>query len=475
MPSATTTRLRFLEKAGYALGDAASNFYWKLFEVYVVFYYTDVFGLAPATLGTMMLVTRLWDAVADPVMGVVADRTSTRFGKFRPYLLWFALPLAFSGILAFSVPSAGGSGRLVYAYATYTLLMLAYTAINIPYSALMGVMTPSSAERTDLSSYRFVGAFLGGLLVQKFSMDLVRVLGQGNPARGWQLTLALYGLVATCLFFLSFAATRERVAVPEGQTTNLRRDLVDLLGNRPWRALFGVGVLVIASAFLRGSAAAYYFKYHLHREDLVGWFFATSGLAAIAGVLLTGALTRRFGKRTLYRAVLAIAGLLTAVFYFVPPDCLWLVFGLNALIALVLGPNAPLLWAMYADTADHAEWETGRRTTGLVFAAAIFALKLGGALGGWALGQLLQAFGYAPNVEQSAQAVLGIRLVMSFVPGALLLGAAGMLLFYEIDDVLVRRIEQDLVQARASRDSQRSTPDPALVGAIAFDTGDARS
>jgi GPH family glycoside/pentoside/hexuronide:cation symporter len=451
MAHPTTFRLGAREKIGYALGDAASNFYWKLFEVFVLFYYTDVFGLSPATLGTMMLVTRVWDAVADPVMGAVADRTVSRFGKFRPYLLWCAAPLALAGVLAFSVPRAGGAGRVAYAYVTYTLMMLAYTAINIPYSALMGVMTPSSVERTELSSYRFIGAFVGGLFVQKFSMDLVRVLGRGDAARGWQLTLGIYGIAATTLFLLAFLATRERVEVPKGQSADLRRDLADLVANRPWRVLFGVGVFVIASAFLRGSATAYYFKYHLHREELVGWFFASAGVAAIAGVALTGWLTRLVGKRSLYRGVLVAAAILTLAFYLVPPDRLELVFALNALIAFVLGPNAPLLWAMYADTADHAEWRTGRRTTGLVFAAAVFGLKLGGALGGWALGVLLEAFGYVPNAVQSSLAVLGIRLVMSAVPGVLLLVAGAILLSYELDEGLVKRVERELAEQRTSR------------------------
>jgi GPH family glycoside/pentoside/hexuronide:cation symporter len=462
MERAATGRLGVLEKAGYALGDTASNLYWKMFEVFVLFYYTDVFGLAPATLGTMMLVTRLWDAVADPVMGVIADRTESRYGKFRPYLVWFAVPLAASGVLAFSVPAGSGAGKVAYAYATYTFMMLAYTAINIPYSALMGVMTPNSAERTALSSYRFIGAFVGGLFVQKFSLDFVRVFGRGDAARGWQLTLVLYGVLATALFALSFLATSERVRPPPEQATNLRRDVAGLLGNRPWRALFGVGIFVIASAFLRGSAAAYYFKYHLHRDDLVGWFFASAGVAAIAGVALTGSLTRVFGKRALYRGVLALSGVLTFLFFFVPPDHLRLVFALNALIAFVLGPNAPLLWAMYADTADYAEWRTGRRTTGLVFAAGIFALKLGAAVGGWALGQLLQWFGYVPNAMQSDRAVLGIRLVMSVMPGALLVVAAGILLFYEIDETLVRRIERELAASRAAPSDAAAGPDPAL-------------
>jgi glycoside/pentoside/hexuronide:cation symporter, GPH family len=462
MPS--KNKLGFLEKAGYALGDTASNFYWKIFEVYVLFFYTDVFGLSPATLGTMMLVTRLLDAVADPVMGVIADRTVSRFGKFRPYLLWFATPMAVSGAIAFTVPAGGGEGHVVYAYVTYALMMLAYTAINIPYSAMMGVMTSNSAERTDLSSYRFVGAFIGGLLVQKFTPDFVRIFGRGDAARGWQLTLVLYGFITTGLFIVSFLTTRERIQTPAEQTSSLGRDVENLLANGPWRALFGVGVFLIASAFLRGSATAYYFKYYLHREDLLGWFFASGGVAAIFGVFATGALTRAFGKRTLYRCVLALAGALTILFYLVPNDRIGVVFAFNALIAIVLGPSAPLLWAMFADVADYSEWRTGRRTTGLVFAAAIFALKLGAAVGGWMLGQLLGHFGYVSNVTQTENSIDGIRLLVSVLPGMLLLGAGAILLRYEIDEPLVNRIERELADARASAISKKPNVNASFVG-----------
>jgi GPH family glycoside/pentoside/hexuronide:cation symporter len=465
------------EKVGYALGDTASNLYWKVFEVYVLFYYTDVFGLSPSTLGTMMLLTRLSDAVADPVMGAIADRTTTRWGKFRPYLLWFSVPMAALGVLAFTTPPFGGTSRIAYAYATYTLMMLAYTGINIPYSALMGVMSSRSSERTALSTYRFIGAFAGGLFVQKCTLDLVRALGAGSASRGWPLTLALYGALSVALFAVCFATTQERVAAEDAPQRELRQDLADLLANRPWRVLFGVGVFVVASGFVRGSAAAYYFKYCVHREGLLGWFLVSGGVAAIAGVAATGAATRALGKRALYRGVLVAAAALTTVFYWVPGGCVWLLFVLNALIAFVLGPSAPLLWAMYADAADHSEWRTGRRATGLVFAAAIFALKLGAALGGWGLGELLEAFGYLPNTAQTPLALAGIRLVMSAIPGALLLVAAGTLWFYELDEPLVRRIERELAAARSATLTAappRGATETASIAPIRFDTNAAR-
>jgi GPH family glycoside/pentoside/hexuronide:cation symporter len=438
----------FWEKVGYSLGDTASNFYWKAFEVFALFYYTDVFGLPVAQVGFMFFVTRVWDAVADPVMGAIADRTSTRFGKFRPYLLWFALPLAAAGVLTFTRPALGPTSLLLYAYATYTAMMLAYTAINIPYSALLGVLTPSSRARTSCSSFRFVGAFAGGLLVQTFTLDLVGRLGHGDAAAGWQRTMILYGALACVMFVVAFASTRERVRPPVSHRADLRGELRVLAANRPWRVLLGVGVLVIVSFWMRGGATTYYFKYLCKRDDLVGWFFGAAGVAQIVGAAAAPSLTRLLGKRRLYALVLAVAGILTAAFILVDPHELPLAFSLNIAIALILGPQAPVLWAMFADVADYVEWKTGRRMTGLVFAAAIFSMKIGGALGGWALGQLLDRFGYVPNAEQTASSLQGIRLAMSVVPGVFCLLAAGTVWLYELDETQIALMERALADRR---------------------------
>jgi GPH family glycoside/pentoside/hexuronide:cation symporter len=449
---------RVWEKIGYSLGDTASNLYWKTFEVFVLFYYTDVFGLPAAKVGVMFFVTRIWDAVADPIMGAVADRTNTRFGKFRPYLLWFAVPMAVTGVLTFTRPALEPGPLLAYAYATYTAMMLAYTAVNIPYSALLGVITPSSRARTSLSSYRFVGAFAGGLLVQTFTLSFVQSLGQGNTAAGWQRVMVAYGVLACAMFVVAFFSTRERVRPAPHQRADLRRDLRELVANRPWRVLCGVGLLVIVSFWLRGGAAAYYFKYYCKREDLVGWFFGAASLAQILGAALTSPLTRVFGKHRLYAVVLAAASILTFAFYFVEAGNLPLIFALNIVIALILGPQAPLLWAMYADAADYSEWKTGRRTTGLVFAAAIFSMKVGGAIGGWLLGGILSQFGYVPNAEQSASAIRGILLAMSFGPGAFGLLAAGIVCIYELDEEKVALIEQELARRRSGGDQAALAP-----------------
>ncbi len=437
-------RIRFGEKVGYALGDSASNLYWKTFEFFLVIYYTDVFGISAAAAGTMLLVTRVLDAVADPVMGALADRTNTRWGHFRPYLLWFAVPLAIFGVLTFTTPDMTSSGKLVYAYATYGVLMILYTVVNIPYSALMGVMTPNSMERTALSTMRFIGAFVAAVFVQYFTLGFVKTFGGGNEARGWQLTMVLYGVLAVILFVICFATTRERVAPPAQQSRDLKGDLKTLLKNRPWLILTGMLLLLLAALVMKGSASAYYFKYFVQREDLLGAFLVANGLAALAGIAIAQHLARWFGKKRVFIASIGGGGLLIGLFYLAGPTDIWLIFALQILSSFVIGPNSPLLFAMFADTADHAEWKTGRRNTGLVFASAIFSTKVGVAIGAWLVGLLFQAVGYVANVPQTERSLGGIVLAMSLLPAVLMIVAAALMKWYELTDPMMVTIERDL-------------------------------
>jgi GPH family glycoside/pentoside/hexuronide:cation symporter len=441
-------RISLKEKIGYSLGDAASNFYWKTFEFFIMIFYTDVFGISAAAVGTMLLVTRIADAVADPAMGALADRTKTRWGHFRPYIVWFALPLAVAGVLTFTTPNLAGTSKLVYAYVTYSLLMFLYTAVNIPYTALMGVMTPNSQERTSISSIRFIGAFTAGVCVQYFTLWLVKNLGQGNDQRGWQLTMVLYGVLAVVLLALCFASTRERVAPPPQQNANIRRDLRDLFGSRPWLVLVGVLLLVLSAFVIKGSASAYYFKYFLKRQDLLGRFLVSNGLAFLVAVSVTSRLAKWFGKKPLFMLAIGVGGLIVGLFYLAGPADLALIFGLQIASSFVIGFNSPLVFAMFADTADHAEWRTGRRSTGLVFASAIFSTKIGVALGAWLFGLILMYFGYVANVAQTGRALQGIILSMSWIPCALLVLAAATMMLYPLDDTLMVTIEKELVARR---------------------------
>ncbi len=442
-------KLALKEKVAYAAGDTGCNFYWKSFEFFLLIFYTDVFGLSPAAAGTMFAITRVLDAVIDPVMGTIADRTRSPWGRFRPYLLWMALPVAVAGVLTFTTPHASAAAKTLYAYATYIVMMLAYTAINIPYSALLGVTTADSQERTALASMRFIGGFTGGIAVVAATPWLVTALGRGVPERGWPLTMAVWGVLAIALFVFCFAATRERVAPPPRQGADLRRELRDLAGNAPWLVMGVVSLITLTALVTRSQTTAYYFKYYVKSESLTAPFLSSGMVAAIAGIALTAPATRLAGgKKRLFAMLMGVSGALTLAFFLVPPTAPRLILGLNVLIQLVQGANSPLIWAMYADTADFGEWRYGRRNTGLVFAAATMAQKGGGALAGLLNGALLSAFGYLANAEQSARSLDGIRMTMSLVPGALCLFAAGAMLFYPLDDRVVEVMEADLALRR---------------------------
>jgi GPH family glycoside/pentoside/hexuronide:cation symporter len=441
-------RISFKEKVAYSLGDSASNLYWKTFEFFLVIFYTDVFGISAAAVGTMLLVTRVADAVADPVMGSIADRTRTRWGHFRPYLLWGAVPFAAAGVLTFTTPNLGGGAKLAYAYITYTSLMFIYTAVNIPYSALMGVLTPNSQERTSISSIRFIGAFTAGMFVQFFTLPLVKFLGRGSDTRGWQLTMVLYGALAILLLMLCFVSTRERVTPPAQQNANLKNDISELFGSKPWIVLVGVLLLTLAAFAVKGSVSTYYFKYFVKRQDLLGLFLLSNGLAFVAAVSITSRLAKRIGKKPLFMLALGTGGLVIGLFAFAKPADIWFMFALQIVSSFIIGFNSPLVWAMFADTADHAEWRTGRRNTGLIFASAIFATKIGFAVGAWMLGLILTYFGYVANVEQTGRSLHGIVLSMSWIPSVLLVLAAAAMAAYPLNDALMVKIEADLKERR---------------------------
>ena len=391
-------RISLGEKIGYSLGDAASNLYWKTFEFYLMIFYTDVFGISAAAIGTMLLVTRLADAVADPVMGAIADRTQTRFGHFRPYLIWFALPLAAAGVLTFSTPNLSGDGKMIYAYVTYSLLMFLYTAVNIPYTALMGVMTSNSKERTVISSIRFLGAFTAGTLVQYLTPTFVRVLGQGSDVLGWQRTMVLYGILAVAMLIACFLTTRERVTPPPQQKADLGSDFKALVASRPWQVLFGVMILLLAALAIKGSDGAYYFKYFVHNEQLLPAFLVSNGFAFVAAVAVASFLAKIFGKKALFMFAIGVGGLVIGGFWMARPTDITAIFALQIVSSFIIGFNSPLVFAMFADVADETEWRSGRRNTGLVFASAIFSTKAGWAIGAWMFGLLLSYFGYVPNV-----------------------------------------------------------------------------
>ena len=469
MVSKSQDNISLKEKIGYSLGDTASNLVFQTVLFFITYFYTDVFGIAPATLVTMFLITRIWDAVNDPIMGAIADRTNTRWGKFRPYLLWVAIPFGLVGVAVFTTPDLSMTGKIIYAYVTYILLDFVYTAINVPYSALMGVMTSNARVRTILSQFRFAAAFLGALIIQYSVLKLVRVLGKGNEALGWQLTMVVLSVLAIIMFIITFATTKERVKPPREQKTYLKEDLRDLFRNKPWLLIAGGTVFQLTYITIRNGSIIYYFKYFVGDQQLTlfgntnmfssdsmtSTFLIAGTLATVMGIIVTGWFSKVFGKRNCYVGFLAATGIFTAIFYFFAPGDVIPIFIMQLLASFTFGPVSVLQWAMYTDTADYSEWKNNRRATAFLMAASLFALKLGVAIGGALLAGLLAFHGYVQGgVEQTAGGVLGVKLVMSLYPAIPALIGAAIMLFYPLTNKMLVDIEKDLNDRRRESGEQ---------------------
>lgn len=313
-----TARLSLREKLGYGVGDFGFNLYWVTMGSFLAAFYTDVFGISAAAAGTMFFTTKIIDACTDPVMGAIADRTNTRWGKFRPYLLWAGLPMAGAAVLTFSTPDLGNTGKIAWAYGTYTLMMLMYTILSTPYSALSGVLTANTQDRTSVNSIRFIFAFTCGFFVNYFTLDLVEYFGQGDDARGWQRTMGLYGLIAAAIFAFTFFSTRERIKPPASSTSNPAQDVRDLLNNGPWLILFALALIIMLVITMRGGSAYYYFTYFLNRPDLLGLYLGLQMVALALGAATAPLMTRHMDKARLIMMLMTITGVLSIAFYFVP-------------------------------------------------------------------------------------------------------------------------------------------------------------
>lgn len=466
-PADTQDGLKTTEYIGYALGDTASNLFFQTFAIFLTYFYTDVWGLAPAAIATMFLVIRLLDAAVDPLIGLLADRTQTRWGKFRPYLLWFAIPYGLGGYLLFASPDLSASGKLVYAYLTYGFMMLAYSLINVPYSSMLGVISPSSQIRTLASSYRFVGAFGGGLLVSMFVRPIVKWLGGGvneagnviNELRGFQLTMLIFAALSAAMFLVCFATTRERVTVPPGQKHNAWGEVKELLRNYPWLMLLLSAIFSLTFIGLRNGSAIYYFKYvagYDNQPVLLGQFdrftvFVSLGMACqMLGSYCLSFFAKVADKRVLSYSLTAITAVCWAGFYFIPKDDFSLQLAVQALGCFCMGPASALVWAMYADVADYGEWKFGRRSTGLVYSASLFAIKTGTALAGLLLPWILAKYGYLPNVAQTPASILGITLTFSLFPAGFAVLKAISLWIYPLSQARVNEIEKELSARRAA-------------------------
>lgn len=454
--TATTRQLSpriWLERLGYGVGDFGFNLYWTTIGSFLAAFYTDVFGLAAAAAGTMLFATKLIGAVTDPLMGALADRTTTRWGKFRPYLVVFALPMAAAAWFTFTTPNLDQTGKLLWAYISYALMMLVYSALSTPYSALCGVITSDSRERVALVSTRFAFAFAGAFVVNQWTLSLVAALGGSNPTQGWPRTMLLYGMIAALTFFVTFAVSRERVAPVQSAPTSPRADLADLASNRPWLVVVALSMAVMVTFTMRAGSGFYYFKYHVNRPDLLSSYLAAQSVALAGGAIAAPFLVRLVDKSRLLVLLLCFVSALSFALYLVPADRIELIFGLNVLISFALGPKSPLTWTMYAEAADYNEWKTGRRATGMTFAAGTFAQKVGGALGSagmlWCLGWL----GYAANEAQSDASVGAIVALQTLVPGGFALLGALAMRFYPLDEAALSTLSVELAERRHAANS----------------------
>ena len=529
------------EKIGFSLGDTASNLVWQTLMIFQLYFYTDIFGLPAAVVGTMFLITKIWDSINDPIMGIISDRTNTKWGKFRPFLLWLALPFALFGVLAFTTPDFSLTNKIIYAYISYTLMMMVYTAINIPYSALMGVISASPSQRASFSQYRFMFAFTGGLIVQALTLPLVNSIGVDNTdvfsaelinkeivitengvgasklvlnadldtenaltknvvvtvyrsdledeidtnsdiiylpkgfgthtlnptkyfdtdisskeltiqvvneAKGFQGTMVVFGIMAIIMFLTTFYTTKERVSPPKEQKTNVKNDVKDLLTNKPWLVLLCVGIISLAYVAIRYGSIMYYFKHYIGDESLVSAFLVSGTIVTIISISFTEKLCNRFGKKKVVIVSQIITGTFTALFFFVDKSNITAIFALNIIVSLASGPPAPILFAMYTDTASYSEWKNNRRATGLIMSASTMAQKFGLTIGAALAGWILAYYGFKANTTQTTDATFGILLMVSLIPAAGSFIVAGIMNFYQLDNKTMDKIESDLKTRR---------------------------
>jgi len=506
-------KLPFYEKVGYAMGDAAANLVWRGALAYLAVFYTDTFGLTAAAAAMLFLVVRLSDGVTDIIMGMIADRTNTQWGKFRPWILWSTPFLALFMILCFTTPELSYTNKLIYAYVTYIGLTLAYTVNNVPYSALMGVMTPSDTERTSLSGFRFAGAFAGGLLVMGFLPDLVAYFGDGNDAMGYQYSMYLFAGILIALMVITFASTKERVTPNIDESLSLKselidlsknlpfiilpllattlffyyreiysglffvivmtsmwllikrlikntpddmsgsqRDMVDLLTNKPWLILLGMGFLTMMFNGIKYGTIAYYFKYQVGDELMAGKYFIALLVVSILGALSTGYLSSKLGKRKLFIVSLILSGLLTACFYWVPKGNIQAIFILGCSAEFFAAIMPTLFFTMLGDSADYSEWKNGRRATGLIYSAGTFVQKTGGGFAGALVLVVLASYGYNGMEKSTIEASLpGMQLLMSWIPAAFAFAGAGLMMFYPLTSKQNNEIGNELEQRRATQ------------------------
>ena len=465
-----TEKITLKEKIGYGFGDAASSMFWKIFGMYSLFFYTDVLGITAAAAGTMFLVARLWDSFFDVFVGIISDRTKSRYGKYRPYLLWFAIPFAVMGAITFFAPDFGQTGKLIYAYVTYSLMMIVYSMINVPYASLLGAISSDPTERNSLSSYRmsfaFIGSFVTFMLLQPLIDFFSKTFGKEDVSQaaqavesvstspiGWVMGVGAIGMICVVLFLLCFSWTKERVTQIESEeNVSVKKDLKELLQNAPWWILVATGLAALLFNAVRDSVAIYYFRDYVqvnYRMAGTGWdmttiYFLVGQAANLIGVMAAPAVSRKYGKQRTYMIAILIAGILSAGFYFIPNNITW-ILTFQFMISIFAGYVLPLLWSMFADIVDHQELLTGRRATGLIFSSSSMSQKLGWAFGSAMSGWILAIFHYMPDAaQQSAETIFGEQIMISLIPAVCCILAFVGMMFYPLSDKKVRENSEKL-------------------------------
>lgn len=486
--NSTSETLSVTEKVGYSLGDLAANLIFQTLVTFLAFFYTDVYRIPAATAATIIFVGGMLGAfVFTPIIGIAADRTNTRWGKFRPWILWTAIPFGVFSLLAFSTPDLPPGAKVAYAMGTYTLLVMVYAANNLPYSALSGVLTGSMSQRNSLSSYRFVAVMVAQFVIQALLLPLVLILGDGDKVRGFHNTMMVFAIVGTVFFLITFFTTKERIVPAPEQKSSVAQDLGDLAKNRPWVVMLLLTILVFVTLALKGGMYVYYFKYYLSEPHLAQFLDDAGFNGFIAGLnsVLTGVgltefqwpkdaptsalslfnaggiifmiigigfskrLADRFGKRDVFGGALLVSTLFMLAFYVFPPQATWVVFGSQVLHGFFYGITIPLLWAMIADVADYSEWRNHRRATAIIFSAMLCGLKIGLSVGGASVAGILAFYGYdAGAPAQSPQTVDGIRMAVSVYASLPFLLCVALLFLYEINKPMESRIEQELTARR---------------------------
>ncbi|WP_304233257.1 MFS transporter [Jiulongibacter sediminis] len=465
-------KLSILEKVGYSLGDLAANLVFQTLVTYLAYFYTDIYGLKTEDATLVTLFVGLFAAfVFNPVMGAIADRTNTRWGKFRPWILWTAVPLGVVALLAFSTPDFSYKGKVIYAVVTYTLLLMLYAANNLPYSALSGVITGDMKERNSMSAYRFVAVMFAQFFVQVFMYNLILSAGDGDKAVGIEKVMTVLAIIGTVMLLITFFTTKERVVPKPEQKSSLREDLGDLFRNIPWIIMLVVTTLIFVTLALKGGSYVYYFENYVDQGELeaflnpmkpflpvfendtalgLGVFNGGGILIGLIGIMWSKKLADKYGKRNVFGASLFVSTLFIIFFYFYPPQSIGLIFGSQILHMFFYGISTPILWTMIADVADYSEWKTNRRATAIIFSAMMVGLKGGLSIGSALLTWILNLFNYVPKSEvgQTADTINGIKMLVSVFPAIPFLIAVGLLFFYEIGKKMELQIESELKERR---------------------------